>query len=90
MDLEKIINQKLHKTVIAFFFEHPSAIETEEGISLWTGLPREKLKRVLGSLARSRILIADTTSSPKNYAFTHDAQIIKKLRTFFPKKAKKK
>ena len=90
MDLEKTITQKLHKQVITFFMEHPASVETQEGISLWTGLAREKIAKILTDLVRCKIVISDKTCSPKSYAFTHDSKLIRQICGLLGKKKAKK
>jgi len=83
MDLEKFLNTKLHRKVLAFFYEYPSCVETPQGIAHWTGSAVEKIEKIIKVLFRHKIIIKHKGFSTECFAFTHDQKLIKEVETFF-------
>lgn len=85
MDLEKIINSKINQKILRFFNENPRCIDTSLGISTWTGINQEAIKKALKKLVKDKIIIEHKTSSTQGYSYTNNKTIINAVKCWFIK-----
>ena len=69
----------LERRILAFFQEHPEAVETVRGITRWLGEEAEPVVVALQQLAERGWLTADETSAVTGYALTGDTHLLAQI-----------
>jgi len=79
MELERLLSDKLTKSIVAFFHENQSSIDTPRGIATWVKEERPKVKKVLDKLVKVGVLTDVRVSSTTGYCYTRNKKLIDEI-----------
>ncbi len=79
MKLENILKNKLCRSILIFFHENQSAIDTPRGIATWVKAERPIVKKALDMLVELGILIEHKSSSTTAYSYTRNKKTIREI-----------
>jgi len=86
MDIEKLVcKSPLHRSIVRFFHENQSSLDTPRGIATWVRGDYTHVKHALTELAKAGVLEAHEASSTIGYSYTRDPKIIKRVETLLNK-----
>jgi predicted transcriptional regulator with HTH domain len=75
--IEKILEDKLGRDIVTFFYQNQSSIDTVSGIAAWVHSDKNKVKEALDRLVQLGILEEDSMGGTKGYCYTRKTKIMK-------------
>ncbi|MFC1548539.1 hypothetical protein ACFL5E_01115 [Candidatus Omnitrophota bacterium] len=74
--LKKLLQDKLSRDILSFFYENPTSVDSVGGISAWVGESRKKVLSSLEKLVELGVLSKDSEEGAKGYGYTRDEEIM--------------
>jgi predicted transcriptional regulator len=79
MNLKAALASKIHRDIIIFFNENPTAVDTPRGVATWVHQERTVVKKALEDLVSLNILDACRATSTTGYSYTTDKKTIARI-----------
>jgi predicted transcriptional regulator len=88
MNLDRALNSKIHRKIIAFFHENQASVDTPRGIATWIREDRSRVREALEDLVQTGVLNAHRAPSTTGYGYTTDTKLIARIAKLLKRKAK--
>lgn len=82
IDLHRIINSPLKRTIMAFFYQNPSCIDTAKGVATWVGGDPAEVEKALAEMGHYNLLVVHRMRSTVGYGYTQDKHLIVAIEDF--------
>ena len=74
--LKNLLDKKLYRDILSFFYRNQMSVDSVGGISTWVGDSRENVQSVLDELVDLGVLNRDSEGVTKGYCYTRDEEIM--------------
>lgn len=87
-DIHRVMDSPVTRKIISFFHENPSTVDTLEGIAMWIGVDKDKVKESVNELVKLDILIAHKGITT-GYGYTQDNNMLSNIGVLLKKDRRK-
>lgn len=80
--IEAVLKDDLIRSLLLFFFENQTVVDTAEGIATLTGSEVQEVKGALAKLVELEVLVKDCDCGQEVYCYTIEKKTMKSIESF--------